>query len=160
MIKSKKVCSIDNCDFPVYGKSLCFYHYRQQISKKSTLKRTPIKKISEKQILKNKEKATNTRKLHEWFLSLWDKVCDENGDVRCFETGKLLKREYYMKNSCCYSHCFPKSTHSQFAMESWNVLIVHPDVHAQWELDRNKTPKMLEYYNTIKEKYEINKLEI
>ena len=103
-----------------------------------------MQKVSEKQKLKNKEKAEKSRKLHEWFLSIWDEREEiENGRrfVRCFETGVKLYRETYRQNSCVYSHILPKSRYEEFAMLGSNLVIVHPDAHAQYETFPEKAPK-------------------
>jgi len=108
------------------------------------LKRSPIKKLSEKQRVKNQEKAEKSRKLHEWFLSVWDEREEmENGRrfVRCFETGVKLYRETYRQNSCVYSHIIPKSKRPDLATEDFNLQIVHPDAHAQYETFPEKAPK-------------------
>jgi 5-methylcytosine-specific restriction endonuclease McrA len=109
------------------------------------LKRSPIKKISDKQRVKLKSKAEQTKKLHEWFLEVWKEreEFDSNGRgyVTCFETGKKLYSDYYMSNSCCYSHLIPKSKRPDLAMEDFNLKIVHPDCHAQYETFPEKAPK-------------------
>lgn len=109
------------------------------------LKRSPLKKVSEKQRVKNREKAEQTSKLHEWFLSVWDEREEQdsvgNRFVRCFETGKRLSRGYYRENSCCYSHILPKSKYPEFVMLGSNLVIVHPDAHAQYETFPEKAPK-------------------
>jgi len=109
------------------------------------LKRSPIKKLSEKQRVKNQEKAEKSRRLHEWFIEIWKERegFDKSGRgyVTCFETGKKLYSDYYMSNSCCYSHIIPKSKRPDLAMEDFNLQIVHPDAHAQYETFPEKAPK-------------------
>lgn len=152
---SKKSCSIEQCDFPVFEKSYCFYHYKTHLAKKSGLKRTPLRKISNLGVQKRKEKSLKTKELHNWFLNLWDKLADNQGNITCYESGKMLKKEIYRENSCVYSHCLPKSLYPEYAMEDWNILIVHPDIHNQYEMDKTKTPKMLAYLNKIKKEHGI-----
>lgn len=109
------------------------------------LRRSPLKKVSEKQRVKNKEKAEKSRRLHEWFIEIWKEreEFDNNGRgyVICFETGMKLYSDMYMDNSCCYSHILPKSKYPEFAMLGSNLVIVHPNCHTQYETFPEKAPK-------------------
>jgi hypothetical protein len=111
-----------------------------------------IKKVSEKQKEKNKLKSQTTKELHLWFLEMWDKreENDGNGDryVICFESGQKLHRSLYRKNSCCYSHLLPKAKYKHLAMVEENLVIVHPLWH-----EKHTTPKQDELRNKLKEKY-------
>lgn len=148
MVKKKKKCKVDYCNnYSIWSQGLCKFHYQQENPPKA------IKKITEKQKEKNKAKAIRTKELHSWFLLVWDKRADENGDCRCFETGTLMKGSIYRENTCVYSHCYAKADYPEFAMEDWNLLIVLPDIHSLWGSNMDKTPKMKAYFNEIKEKY-------
>ena len=141
-----KTCKIEGCKSFVWSKGLCKIHSpKTPIKSKSK----PIKKYSQKGLEKKKEKTENTKKLHAWFLEVFDKRKNKNGFVYCFETGFPMHEDIYKMNSCIYSHCYPKSNFPQYAFEEWNLLLVLPQVHAQWEANREKTPKMLEYFNNI-----------
>ncbi len=111
-----------------------------------------IKKISPKQLEKNKLKSLGTKKLHEWFLGIWDKreETDGNGNkfVTCFESGQKLFSRLYRNNSCCYSHLLPKSKWPDLAMEEENLVIVHPEWHEKMD-----TPKQTELREQLKQKY-------
>ena len=108
----------------------------------------PPKKISyksAKQKIKDIEKKERTKKLHEWFLELFDKHClqDEFGKyVICFETGKKLYEQYYKFNTSIYHHILEKSKFSEFEFEEWNIIFLSPEVHAQVHTDINKTLKV------------------
>lgn len=120
-----------------------------------------IRRISNKQRDKNKLKAEGTRELHNWFLLLWDEREQESFGyppyVQCFETGRHLYRSIYRENTCCYSHLLPKSRYPELAMDKDNVVIVHPDVHADYEVDPEKTPRQKEQRDKIKrKKYDSN----
>lgn len=149
MIQKNKVCQ-GSCSrlTKIYAKNMC---------KSCYLKENPPKKIA-KQSAAGRIKAGIDKlkmiRLHQFFLYLWDKQEDENGYCYCYETGKSMCRSIYRENSCVYSHCFPKSTYQQYAENEDNILICLPEIHAQWEVNREKTPKMLEYFNQLKEKYE------
>lgn len=144
MLQKKKVCK---CGCGIEG-----FIWSNGMLKQCFLESKPqkaIKKYSEKGLEKKKLKTENTKKLHKWFLKIFDKRKDENGFVYCYETGKPMHEDVYKMDSCIYSHCYPKSTFPQYALEDWNILLVLPDVHIQWETNREKTPKMLEYYKNI-----------
>ena len=108
-----------------------------------------MRKVSEKQAVKNLLKKEQAEKMRAFFLSLWDKqektFILTNGTevsyVTCFESNTPLLRHMYRENSCCYSHILPKSIYPQYAFEEWNVKIVHPDDHAQYESFAEKAPK-------------------
>ena len=137
-------CEIEDCENPVFGKNRCKRHYPK----------TPIKKLTEKGLVKKEEKKKKTKELHKWFLELWDKRADKNGNVECFESGTLLSHTIFKHNSCCYSHYFPKSKYPQYALEEWNTEIVHPNEHAQWEANPEKCPKMYRKYKKLKEEHD------
>lgn len=108
----------------------------------------PPKKISyksAKQKVKDIEKKERTKKLHEWFLELFDKHCLQDGFgkyVICFETGKKLYEQYYKFNTSIYHHALEKSKFREFEFEEWNIIFLSPEVHDQVHADINKTPKV------------------
>jgi len=75
---------------------------------------------------------------------------NEYGYIYCYETGKPMHRDVYRENLCIYSHCYPKNKYPQMAMLESNILLVLPEIHAQWEIDQKKCPKMLNYFNKLK----------
>lgn len=152
MIKSKKkICKKCGKETYIFSKGMCkLCQPKKPLSKK----KSSISKISSKGIIKKEEKKKWLEELHQWEFELWDKREDKNGYCYCFETGTPMHRSLYRQNLCVYSHCFSKSTHKKWAMEEWNLLIVLPGIHNQWEADSSKTPKMLKYFKEIKQKYE------
>lgn len=145
-----KICQIEGCNNPVWSNGLCRNHTPKKPLKS---KKKAINRVSERGKQKKEDKKKWLEKLHTWEFELWDRIEDKNGYVYCYETGTPMHRSIYRDNLCVYSHCFSKSKHPELAMESWNLLVVLPEIHAQWELDNSKTPKMLAYFNEIKEKY-------
>ena len=139
MLKKKKVCIGCENESYIWSKNLC---------KTCFLKENLPKKIqykSAKQKIKDVSKAQRTKDLHNWFLEVWQKrrEKDELGYfVRCFETGQKLYENYYKFNTCCYSHYYPKNNYQEYAMKEWNIEIIHPNVHSQWELNKQKCIKM------------------
>jgi len=141
---SKRKCSAKGCEYPVFGKGFCKSHYPK----------TPIKKITERGLVKKQEKKERTEKLIQFYLDLWDKKADKNGNVTCFESDTLLSHTIYKNNICCYSHQISKKTRPDLAFNEENVLIVHPNIHTQWEADPRSCKKMYEYTQKLKVKYE------
>jgi len=138
-----KKCSIEECSNKVWSKGLCLKH-----SPKTPLryKKKAISKYSAKGLEKKKAKTENTKKLHSWFLEVWDaKEKLNNGFIYCQECGGRLKREIYRENICCYSHILPKSKYKNLAMMDWNIFIVHPDCHALYENGSEKAIRQRAY---------------
>lgn len=110
-----------------------------------------IRKVSEKQRQKNKEKAERTRRMHAWFREIWDEREDEGGYCYCFETGRPLHGSTYRSNTCCYDHVLEKNeaAYPQYAFTKKNIIIVHPDTHNQKGMDIEKTPRIKAYRDKL-----------
>lgn len=78
--------------------------------------------------------------LHIFFVDLWNER-EENGYIQCFETGRVMKRSRYRENWSVYSHILPKSKYPQYKFEKWNVKIVTPDAHTQYEVAPERAKK-------------------
>jgi hypothetical protein len=112
------------------------------------MRKTPLKKISNKKLEEKKSQISKSDDLKKFYLELWDKQEETEGDfrfVRCFESGYKLDREQYRELSICYSHILPKSKYPEYAMEDWNLKIVRPVWHQQFEIYPEKAPKQYEY---------------
>lgn len=143
--KKKKICKNCNKETFLWKAGLC--------KSCSSILSSPKKIVykSAKQKIKDIEKKERTKKLHEWFLELFDKRSEKDSFgkyVICFESGKKLYEQYYKYNTCCYSHYFPKSKYPELAFEEWNLEIVEPEIHAKWEINKDKCPKMYKKFNT------------
>ncbi len=147
--KKKKICAICKKESFIFSRNKC----KSCVSKEDS---KPLKKISEKGIEKKKLKTEKTKVLHQFFLDLWDERSDKDGNIRCFETDILMSHTVYKHNSCCYSHQISKSKCPQYALDKENILIVLPNVHANWESNQELCPKMLAYTIKLKKKYGIN----
>ena len=117
------------------------------------MKRTPLRKISERQKEKNIEKTSRTKKLHEFFLTIWDGKENEDGDCICYETGKILRRASFKGNSCTYHHILEKNIYPEYEFKEWNIVILHPEIHAQVHADIDRCPKIKELTEQLKKKY-------
>lgn len=135
------------------------------------IKRTPlkrksysIKKVSEKQKVKNELKKEQVEKRHQMFLEIWDEreETDSAGNkfVRCFETGKRMSREFYRENTCVYHHILEKSDSKfpQYDLVKDNIVILHFDVHNQVHTNIDKTPKVKAKYQELLQKHLNNEL--
>ncbi len=106
-----------------------------------------MKKISDKQKERNKEKAKEVEAMHALFKEIWDEREDEEGYCYCFETGRAMHGTKFRSNSCCYDHVLEKGkqAYPQYKMVKKNIIIVHPEVHAQKGNNISKCPKIKEY---------------
>ncbi len=84
----------------------------------------------------------------ELYFSLWDERADDDGWVRCFESGKWLP-ENLKFNLNCYSHILSKSKYPQYKKEKWNIKIVSPEAHNTYECSPEKAP----HQNELRIKY-------
>lgn len=108
-----------------------------------------IKKISEKQKLKNVEKKVQTTKRFALFLELFDERAEieyRTGDkyVRCFETGTKLYEKHFKENSCIYHHLLLKSKFPQYDLCKENIVIITPYTHDLAHSDISRVPKVRE----------------
>lgn len=114
-------------------------------------KPTTMKKVSDKQREKNKQKTEETIAMHRLFKEIWDEREDESGYCYCFETGRAMHGSIFRSNSACYDHVLEKSkqAYPQYKMEKKNIIIVHPEVHAQKGNDIEKCPKIKRYRDEL-----------
>lgn len=119
-----------------------------------------MRKVSEKQRAKNRDKTARTEQLHRLFREIWDEREDEAGNCYCFESGRILPGYIYRGNTCCYDHVLEKNerAYPQYAMVKKNIIIVHPEVHQQKGKNIDKCPKIKEYRDyllTLHERQEL-----
>ena len=117
-----------------------------------------MRRVSKKQEERNKEKASETEKLHQLFKSIWDEREDESGCCYCFETGAPMHGSIYRSNSACYDHILEKSRYSQYKFTKKNIVIVLPNIHQQKGRNIDKTPKMKEYREELLNLHQQGKL--
>lgn len=138
----------------IFSKGMLLPCWKKNQPKKPT-QRKPIPKITEKKRKQKILEREETRKLHEWFLKIWDKTEDARGYCYCYETGTAMHRSVYRTNTCCYHHPLEKGIekYKKYSMEEWNILIVLPDIHTQAHSNLDKTPRIKIYTLELKEKY-------
>ncbi len=88
------------------------------------------------------DKQLKAQEMHAFFKRVWDKSEDENGSCYCYETRRELSYKHFRQNTCCYHHILPKNRYPEYALEEWNIVILHPDVHEQVEKDISKCPRV------------------
>ena len=98
------------------------------------------------------DKQAAAQRMHNFFKRLWDQREDESGNCYCFETGRLLPFSY-RQNTCCYYHVLPKNRYPEYALEDWNIVILHPEIHEKVEKDIDLCPKVKVLTQKLKEKY-------
>lgn len=101
-----------------------------------------MKKISKKQAERNKTKSEDALRLHELFREIWDEREDESGYCYCYETNVPLYGPLYRSNTACYHHLLPKSKYPELAYDKRNIVILHPDIHANIENKVDGYPKV------------------
>lgn len=109
------------------------------------MKKTRLKKYSTKGLAKRKEKAETSKKLHEWFLEIWDKIKYPH----CEECGKYLGKE---PNSCFFDHLLEKSKYPELAFVRENIFICCPECH---EAKTNGFPKPYHKQRIAKAKFDL-----
>ena len=117
--------------------------------KRSPLKRKkykPIKKYSEKGLIKKKEKTENTKKLHEWFKKIWNELSSPRV---CEECGEWLGNE---PNLCFFDHLIEKSSHPELAFTRENIFICCKTCHSE---KTNGFPKPYHKQRILKAKFDL-----
>lgn len=106
-----------------------------------------IRKISEKQKQKNKEKAEATKRLHVFFLELWDKLPKNK---KCICCGDSIWGEI---STIYFDHLLEKSKYPELAMEIDNIYYpVCSNCHGS-KTNGYPKPKHKEAILKAKEKY-------
>jgi len=93
----------------------------------------------------------------DFFRVIWDSRAVD-GWNEDFETGKPLST-YYRDNPACFHHLLTKQKYPELAFVPENIVILHPDTHAQVHTDISKTPKIQAETQQILDKYINNQLE-
>lgn len=70
----------------------------------------------------------------DFYQEIW-----EEREHKCFESGKLLPSEPL---SLFFHHILPKAKYPQYRHAKWNIVILHPDVHSQVEVNLDKCPRV------------------
>lgn len=138
MLKSKP-CSYEGCNMPVWANKLCRIHGNKEytLSSSSLKSSGRINRQSEKHRSKAIERKQYGEDMMAFFLKIW-----EERPHYCYETGVFLGDE---PNTMFFDHVLPKSVYKTLAFTDENILLLHPDTHAQKHVDIDKTPKVKAY---------------
>ncbi len=106
-----------------------------------------MKKISDKQKVRNKLKALETLDMQRWFGEIWKSTPAHQR--KCFETGERLYGEAL---SIYFHHVLEKETWPEYRFERWNIVFVTWQVHDQAHKDLDYCPKIKEYREQLLKK--------
>lgn len=140
MIKSKK-CNVEGCRQSRFSSGFCKSHQ----SLNTTKPPKSLKKISEKGIVKKKEKKEYTQKQ----FKLFEEFYELHQTKRCFECNKII----FQLTSCNVHHCLPKHLYKSIALDTSYWVLVCFDCHQSTETNINNTPKIKEHTVKLKEIY-------
>lgn len=80
-----------------------------------------------------------------FYVKIWNA-----SNKRCQITGRYLGNEPL---TTFFHHILPKSRFPEYRWCEWNILMVHPEVHAQIELDMDKVPGVRKMTEELMEKH-------
>lgn len=112
-----KIKKCKKCNNPRWSKGMCKWHYLQEFPPKD------LKKITEKQIEKNKIKAEETKKLHQFMYNWWSKQSPKV----CWACGIKLGNEFH---TYMVDHLIEKSKRPDLTFEEDNLYLICLDDHA------------------------------
>lgn len=104
----------------------------------------PFKKISDKRLLNKNSQSDLNRSDWDFYLEIWElrgSICQ----VTERPLGEPLRSMFH--------HILPKSKYPQYRYSQWNIIILHPDVHATVEQDLDKVPKVKMMYEKLLKKH-------
>ncbi len=87
----------------------------------------------------------------QFFILCWKKKERSDNSVNCFECNKKLRQEYYMMNSCVYSHILDKSSYPEYEFKFWNIEICCPECHEIYTKSPKKAVNQYNKYLELKE---------
>src|SRR6185437_9965424 len=134
------------CNNPRFSKGYCKSHQSLNTIKPPK----SIKKISDKGLVKRKEKVDYTQKQFKLFIEFYL----THPTKTCFECGRFISQ----LTSCNVHHCLPKSRYKNIALDTTYWVLVCFDCHQSTETNINNTPKIKEHTIKLKEKYLENKI--
>jgi hypothetical protein len=124
-------CSWPRCSCKATGVQLC--KTKKGTKKAPTpLKRTPIKKVSDKgKIKKLDKKALIQTDMLFYLTEIWEKQTPI-----CFETGMIITEPKTFN----FHHLLEKAKYPQYRHKRWNIVLVTWETHDQVHKNIDKTP--------------------
>lgn len=136
-----KICSRDDCDYPVFSKGFCRYHYP----------RKPIKKVSNRSIVKKEIKKQTVDTDFLFYLYLWNNCLLDYHNHYCYECGKGLSQPLLNQ----FHHLLYKASYPDCRYWIENICILCGDCHNRHHNNTDKTPKVKQLTETIKKELEM-----
>lgn len=155
MIKSK-VCIVEGCKQSRFSSGYCKFHQSLRTDKSRNLKNSsrnllnpwkkPIKKISEKGLIKRELKKEYTKTQFKLFQEFYDNHLEKT----CFECNSKINelRSYNVH------HCLPKAKYKEIALDSKYWLLLCLECHSKVETLLDSAPKVKEYTIKLLKNYE------
>jgi len=138
-----KTCKIENCNNPVWSKSLCKNHINRKplpSGRGLTNKKLSFSKTKSK-------KEINSEQMHLFFIECWKKR-PHYSEI----SGKFLGNE---PMSTYFHHILPKNKYPQIALDEENIVFLTLDEHTNVESDMYKYEEINKRRELLKTKYGI-----
>lgn len=100
--------------------------------------------------MKKKDKKERWQKDVAFYIRIWDK-----SNKKCQISNRYLGNEPL---STFFHHVLPKSRYPEYRWCEWNILVLHPEVHAQVEIDMDRVPEVRKLYDDLMRKHESGEL--
>lgn len=119
-----KKCSEENCNWVVFSKGLCKFHWGKSYGK-------PIKKQSDKGVIKKEFKRKLIEEDKQFYLKVWN-----SGAHICENCSKYLSEPLLQY----FHHSLYKAIFPQYRHAKWNIMLLCSDCHNQTHTDASKVP--------------------
>lgn len=139
-------CKAENCQNNRFGGGYCISHQYLRTDKKIK----GLKKVG----TKTKTKLKNYEAVKENDLNFYMEIWQERAHV-CELTGLFLGNEPL---KTMFHHILPKSKYPQYRHTKKNIIVLHPMVHDNVEMNMKKYPKMVEIHAEILKLHEEGRL--
>jgi hypothetical protein len=142
-----KTCSVVGCNAPIFGKSVCKYHYpKASLKSKKSFSNKVLKhiEIPDKDISKKREAAERQKNL---FKKIWYSR-EHKSEVSGTYLGKPISSLYF-------HHILEKRNYKQAAYDEENIIILTPEEHATVELNKYKYEEINRRRELLLTKYKI-----
>jgi hypothetical protein len=97
---------------------------------------------------RRKQKGISSSKDKQFYEQIWK----ERGHI-CYETGKFLGETPSLPISFYMHHLLEKRNYPQYRYEKWNIVMLHPDIHQQVEINPEKCTRTKALREELLEKY-------
>lgn len=139
-----KTCKAKGCKWNVFAKEYCKNHqYLRTDYKPPSLKKTPIRKKSEKQRSRLGEQKLLQEADWRFYLEIWDER-----DHICFETDQYLGNE---PQTLFFHHVLEKGIrrYKKYRHCKWNIVLISWQVHDQVGMDIDRCPRIKAYHDKL-----------